>query len=113
MAAKTARRKMMLPRDQGGDPFQGALFPQETIIIAYTDVAAKNVDGDPITAQVVRLISTTDCHVKFQDKADALAAATDMLIRQFVPEYFYLHGKNYISAIRDASNGSLYVTIMI
>jgi len=110
MADVTAKMKIRLPRDQGGDGVQGALFPQETVVIAFTDVAAKNADA--ITAQVVRLIASQDCHVKFQDMSDALATATAMLLKAGIAEYFSINGKKYISAIRDSANGSLYVTIM-
>jgi hypothetical protein len=109
MAAITAR-KIRLARDQGSDPVQGALFPKVTVKISYTDTAA--INNDPITAQIVRLIATTDVHVKFHDLADAKAATSDMLLKANQPEYFTLQGKQYISAIRDASNGDLFVTVV-
>ena len=109
MAAITAR-KIRLARDQGSDPIQGALFPKVTVKISYTDTAA--INSDPITAQIVRLIATTDCHIKIHDGADAKATSSDMFLKANQAEYFTLWGKQYISAIRDASNGDLYVTVM-
>jgi len=109
MAAITAK-KIRFARDQGGDPIQGALFPKATVVIAFTDTAAKN--SDAITAQVVRLISTTDCHIKIHDAADALAVVTDMLVKANLAEYFSMNQKKYISAIRDTASGNLFVTVM-
>jgi len=109
MAAIIAR-KIRLARDQGSDPIQGALFPKVTGKISYTDTAA--INSDPITAQIVRLIATTDVHVKFHDLTEAKAATSDMLLKANQAEYFTLWGKQYISAVRDAANGDLYVTVM-
>ena len=109
MATITAR-KIRLARDQGSDSVQGALFPKVTVKISYTDTA--EINSDPITAQIVRLIATTDSHVKIHDAADTKATSSDMLLKANQLEYFALQGKQYISAIRDASNGDLYVTVM-
>ena len=109
MAAITAK-KIRLARDQGGDGVQAALFPKATVVIAFTDVAAKNTDA--ITAQIVRIVATTDCHVKIHDLSDALAVAADMLVKANLAEYFCMNGKKYISAIRDTASGNLFVTVM-
>ena len=103
-------RKIRMARDQGADPIQGALFPSSTIKISYTDTAG--INENPITAQIVRLMATTDCHMKFQDAADSKATTADMLIKANQAEYFNLQGKQYISAIRDTANGDLFVTVM-
>jgi len=106
-------KKIRLPRDQGGDGFQGALFPYATVTITFTDTAQKNTDS--ITAQIVRLIATADCHVKFHDATDDKATTADMFFKANTVEYFHLLGKQFISAINDSGAGSskLYVTVMI
>ena len=109
--ATTTAKKIRFARDQGGDPIQGALFPKATVVIAFTNTAAKN--ADEIVAQVVRLVATQDCYVKIHDLSDAMAGiVTDMLLKANLAEYFTMNGKKYISAIRVISSGNLFVTVM-
>lgn len=111
MAAVTARRKVKLPTDANGHPIL-ALQPQETVTIAFTDVAAVNSTA-PITAEVVRLHATAACYVKFGDVTTLAATTGDMYLEANKPELFSIQGHKYISAIRSVGNGSLLVTVMI
>ena len=73
--------------------------------IAYT--AAAGVIANAVAANAVLLISTTACHIRIADAP--VAVATDLLL----PANTYLalacDGSNKVSAIRDASDGTLYV----
>jgi len=102
-------RKVTMVVDGNGVATQGALHPLSTTIIAFTDTAGVNADS--FVAEVVRLIATEDCYVKFGD-GDIVATSSDMLIKANQPEYFTLRGEGYISAIRVTSSGNLFVTVM-
>lgn len=102
-------RKIRLSYDASGVHVQGALHPESTIKIDFTDTSASNTN--PFDAEVVRLLATQDCFVKFGDMSVA-ATNADMYFKANQPEYFTLRDQ-YIAAIRSTVNGSLYVTLMV
>jgi len=103
-------RKVTLVYDANGSPVQGSLCPEDTIIISY-DGTTRNADALE-AVEIVRLISTTDCHIKFGN-AVVEAVVTDMLLKANLVEYFSLRGNTYIAAIKDVGAGDLFVTIMV
>jgi hypothetical protein len=59
---------------------------------------------------VVRLISTSNCHVAFGSAPTA--GATDMLLVANSPEYFKVNPADKVSVIQDSAAGTLYLTEM-
>jgi hypothetical protein len=104
-------KKVRFARDMGSDPIQGALYPWQTVVIEFSNVAGKN--PDPISCQIVRLYTSEECHVAFGD-VDVVATTSDCPLREKVAEYFILAPKQYISAINasGSNNNKLHVTIM-
>lgn len=102
-------RKVRLRFDGNGAPVQGALSPDSTTKINFTDTSA--INSTPFNAEVVRLIATQDCHVKMGGPGSA-STTNDMLIKANQPEYFALRDQ-HIAVIRDSVNGTLYVTVMV
>ena len=105
-----AERKVCLSFDANGSPIQGALCPSTVISLAYTSVSNRTgaIDGE-----VIRLISTSDCYVKFGDVDIVTATTSDMLMVAGKPEYFSLRGKKSIAAIRVSADGTLNITVMV
>jgi hypothetical protein len=103
-----ALKKSKLASDANGQAIQGALSPFQVINVNYTDSSAKSA---AIEAEVVRLIATSDCYVKFGD-SDVAATSSDMLLKGSLAEYFTLGGRKYIAAIRVSSNGTLNITVV-
>jgi hypothetical protein len=93
-----------LPKDNSGQPIP-VLRPENTQQVAYTDSAAtSSAVGSKVRA--VRLVSTTNCFVAFGATADT----NDMPLIANVPESFAVNPGETISAIREATDGTLYVT---
>jgi hypothetical protein len=108
-----ALRRITMEVDGNGQAIQGALCPSpgKSQNFSYTDTA--NHSTDALTgAEIVRIVSTTDCHIRFGYFDFPVAVVTDMLIRTGQPEYFALRGYNCISAIRDTVSGVLNIQVM-
>lgn len=101
--------KLQMPKDGAGHPFQ-ALHPSATVAITIGVASAQN--SSPIVAEVVRLIATSDCHIKFSPTGGKLATSDDMLLKSGIAEYFYMRGDQYIAVIQDTGGGKLYITNM-
>lgn len=69
-------------------------------------VAATANTSDPLTSQIVRVISTSTCYVR----VGTGAKNNDMLLIANEAEYFAVAEGDVISVIRDASDGTLYIT---
>jgi len=108
----TGRVKSRLTVDANGQSIQGALRPRVggSLNVSYT--AAAGTSTILSNAEIVRLISTTDCHVRFGEVDNVAAVVTDMLMKAGQYEYFSLRGSKYISAIRDTADGSLNIQIV-
>lgn len=100
--------KVKLIADRSGFPVNGAFNPISTVKISFTAAAARNTTA--FGAEIVRLISTQDCYVKFGGHTVA-ASANDMLLKANQPEYFSLR-EGFISAIQVSVGGDLLVTVM-
>lgn len=85
-------------------------YPLTTQKVSFlvSSVATSNAVGDHIS--VVRLIATTDCHVRFAKSPTAVA--TDMYLAADREEYFTIHPGQKVAAIRNSADGDLFVTEM-
>lgn len=110
---ETIAKQPTMPVDRNGVAIQEALSPTGgSQVVAFTDVHA---ESDPITASVVRMVATQDCHVAFvENGSPEVATVYDMLFKANQPaEYFRLRTPTMvISAIRDTVSGDLYITAM-
>lgn len=103
-------KKISLVHDASGSPVQGAFHPTvDTQLITIGATTAKNANA--LTGvEIVRLIATGNCHVKFGN-ITVEATSSDMYLASGREEYFNLQGDTYIAIIRDASaTGSLFIT---
>lgn len=73
-------------------------------------IGASNAQSGAITAAVVRLVSSTDCHVKFGANPTAAADGASMFLPANSPEYFQFSSGNKIGVIQDAVAGNLFIT---
>ncbi len=71
-------------------------------------VGSTSAASAPVTAQVVRLVATADCHVAFGPSATA--DASSLLLVANMPEYFACESTDTVAVIRDSADGSLYIT---
>ena len=79
--------------------------------VAYTGTAAASAAiGAQIT--VVRVISTTDCWLFFTAAGTAATNANGIFLPGMSVEYFRVPTSTKVSAVRDATSGSLYLTEM-
>jgi hypothetical protein len=76
--------------------------------VAYTDAAAASANAFGVGTQVVRVSSTTGCHIRFG--AAPTAVATDSFLKGGQPEYFVVTPGQKVSAVRTSTNGTLTVT---
>ena len=82
-----------------------AVKPGAPQVVAYV---GSSVQSAAIGGPVVRVVSTTDCHIAFG--ANPTATATSMLLPAKVPEYFICSPTDKVAAIQDAAGGNLSVT---
>lgn len=78
---------------------------------AYTATAARTSAGVGAQTRVVRLIATTACFIVFGGSA-VDATTSDVYLAASREEYFIIGAGQYVSAIRSASDGTLYVSEM-
>lgn len=74
-------------------------------------VSVKEVLDLTTLGEVIRLISTSDCFIRFGLTEVVLATSTDMFLKGGEVQYFSVKDR-YLSVIRDSGDGSLYVTLM-
>lgn len=93
----------------GDDALMGVFgTPNEDVDLtqAFTSAAAANTS---LRAEKwYRFIATQDCHVRFS--AAGSATTSNMLLKAGIPEIFYSGPFTRISVIRDAVDGTLYIT---
>ena len=82
-----------------------AIKPGSPQLVAY---AASSVQSGALGCVVVRVVSTTDCHIAFG--ANPTATANSMLLPAKVPEFFICSTTDKVAAIQDAAGGNLSVT---
>ena len=81
--------------------------PAASQTVAYTAAAGTGTAVGAYT-QVVRLVATTACFVRF----GGTAVTTDLYLPANVPELFTINPSDTISAIRLSSDGNLHITEM-
>lgn len=86
-------------------------LPQEgkTVNANYTATAGTTV---AITARAVRVFATTACFIRISTAGTSAVAATDMPMEARSYEVFTLPELGRISAIRETTDGTIYVTPM-
>ena len=83
---------------------------EQTISVASASAATSTAFGQ--TSRVVRIVSTTDCHIAFAASPTAMTSNTYLPANQV--EYFKVPvpGTSKLAAIRANADGTLYVTEM-
>jgi len=83
---------------------------EQTISVASASAATSTAFGQ--TSRVVRIVSTTDCHIAFAASPTATTSNTYLPANQV--EYFKVPtpGTSKLAAIRANADGTLYVTEM-
>lgn len=71
-------------------------------------VSATAVVSRPLSAFLVRIVSTCDVHIKFGQ--NPVASASDCLLRAGVTEYFALARADMISVMHPTATGTVYLT---
>jgi hypothetical protein len=89
---------------EGPNIFQ-AIMPGATLKLA---VGAAHAESAAVGSALIRVLSTTDCHIVIG--AAPVATADDMLVLANQPEYFHCNPADLVSVIRDSADGSLYIT---
>jgi hypothetical protein len=79
-----------------------------TQTVAYTDSAVASTNAFATGTQVVRVSSTTGCHIVFG--GTPVATASNAYLKGGEPEYFVVTPGQKISAIRTSTSGTLTVT---
>jgi hypothetical protein len=82
-----------------------AVKPGVAQALAY---AASSVQSAVLGCVVVRVVSTTDCHIAFG--ANPTAMATSMFLPAKVPEYFICSPTDKAAVIQDTAGGNLSIT---
>lgn len=82
-----------------------AIKPGATAKLAF---AGASVQSAAVNSRIVRVISSSDCHIAFG--SNPTATANDLLLPANKPEYFVCNPTDLIAAIQDAAGGNLYIT---
>lgn len=80
----------------------------QTVSVSGTSAAVTNAFGSGTT--VIRIVSTTDCHIRFGDSPTA--TTSHMLLPANVVEYFAVSPGVKVAAIQRSTSGTLFVTEM-
>ena len=73
--------------------------------------AASTAQATPVTAKtsVVRIVSTTDCHLALGNGADPTATTANLLLPASVIEYFKVFEDDRFAVIQNAAGGTLFI----
>ncbi len=71
-------------------------------------IGSTSTSSTAVSAQVVRLVATADCHIAFGSAATA--DATSLLLPANMPEYFACDANDRVAVIQDTAGGALYIT---
>lgn len=83
----------------------------QKVSVSGSSAATTNaIAGDGNGVGIVRLMSTTDCYVKFG--VSPTATTNDMYIAAYQPEYFKINAGEKVAAIQVSASGTLGVTEM-
>lgn len=92
-------------RSEHGDAVQViGLGTVQKVTVSGTSTATTNA----VSSNVIRLLSTTDCHVV--TASTPTATANDTLLIANIPEYFSITPGHKVAAIQSSAGGTLYVT---
>ena len=83
------------------------ICPSATSIVA---IGAASAASGALTASLVRLAPTVDCHVRFGVVGSTTALSTDMILFAGQSEYFNIKSGQCVAVIHDALDGNLYIT---
>ena len=90
--------------------------PGTTLTLSFTDTSAKLGGGTPATlaiGKVYELIATENCHVFLHATSGSATATTSHRpIPAWTRTYLTVNSALYLAAIRNTSNGTLYLTPM-
>ena len=102
--------EMATDRKSGGAIQALQIGTEQTISVASSSEATSNAFAD--TSGVVRVVSTTDCHLAFAASPTATTSNTYLPANQV--EYFKVPapGTSKLAAIRANADGTLFVTEM-
>jgi hypothetical protein len=79
-----------------------------TQTVAFTSTSVAQTTALQAGTNVVRVISSTNCHIKIAK--DPTATTSDAKLPPGVPEYFAVTAGQKVAAIRTTTSGTLYVT---
>jgi hypothetical protein len=94
--------------DSNSKPIQ-VLRPNSTDTVSIT---ASSAQSTAISAgcRVLRLVSDTDCHYTL---TSGTATTSDVFLPSLAVEYVHVYEGDQVAVIRNAADGTLYVTEMI
>ena len=75
-------------------------------------VGATSAASAAIAGAMVRVVSTTDCHLAFGASPTAAADGTCVFLPASRPEVFAFTTGQKIAAIQNAASGTLFITVM-
>jgi len=105
MVSTVRNPRVVTPEADHGGPIQ-AVGLGTVQVVAYTGTAG--VSENTIGSSLVRVVSTTACHIAFG--ASPTATTSDAYLPADIPEYFRCARTDKISAIQVSSGGNLNVT---
>lgn len=98
-----------MPNNSGVTTFR----PKKTHVVTVTSTSAKTPVPFNQGIQMVRVVSTTACHITVDAfDSNPTAATTDAYLPADTVEYFPLGAGESIAFIRNAADGTAYVTEM-
>ena len=81
--------------------------PITTQTISYTGTSVSTTNVTSAQIEYVRLVSTSGCHVLFDE---GTATTSDAYLPADVPEVFKVSRAKKISAVQNTTSGTLFVT---
>lgn len=79
----------------------------------YSTTSATTATAFNAQTYVIRLVASTDCWIRFGDSTVTVNTTNGVFVKaNWTPEYFSVAPGQYIAAVRDANDGSLYITEM-
>ena len=78
--------------------------------VSFTSTSTANATAFQAGTNVVRVIASTQCHIKIAK--DPTALTTDAKLPANVPEYFAVTAGQKVAVIRTTTSGTLYVSEM-
>lgn len=85
-------------------------YPTTTQVVTVGAASAATTNAVGAETHIVRLVSTTDCHITFA--GTPTATTSDWLLPSGVVEYMTIRPGQKVAAIQNSAGGSLYVTEM-